>query len=68
MKKNVKRYAVRTREYEKKNWKVVASFDTEREATRFCIRSEYACRRNFDKMYDHWDVKDMETGERTIYA
>lgn len=30
----MKRYQVRTKEYEKKNWKIVESFDTMKEATR----------------------------------
>lgn len=64
----MKRYQVRTKEYEKKNWKVVDSFDTMKEAKRFAIRAEMECRKHFCTMYDSWEVKDTETKERFTIA
>lgn len=63
----MKRYQVRTKEYEKKNWKIVESFDTMKEATRFAIRTEMSLRRT-DRQYDSWDIKDSVTKERFIIA
>lgn len=63
----MKRYQVRTKEWEKKNWKVVAEFDTYREASRFAIRTEYSLRRT-NRQFDSWDIKDTVTKERTIIA
>lgn len=62
------RYEVRTKKYEKKNWKVVARFDDRKEALRFAIQSEMKARRNFETMFDGWDLKDTETKERFIVA
>ena len=64
----MKRYQVRTKEFEKRNWKVVESFDTMREAERYAIRLERECRKYFDKMYDSWDVKDAVTKDRILIA
>ena len=61
-------YQVRTKKYEGRNWKVVATFFTEREATKFVVQAEMAARRNFETMFDHWDVKNTFTGERRVYA
>ena len=63
----MKRYQVRTKEYEKKNWKVVESFDTMKEAVKFAIRTEMSLRRT-DRMFDSWDIKDTVTKERFIIA
>lgn len=63
----MKRYQVRTKEYEKKNWKIVESFDTMKEATRFAIRTEMSLRRT-DRQYDSWDIKDSVAKERFIIA
>jgi hypothetical protein len=63
----MKKFQVRTKEWEKRNWKVIAEFDTFKEAQRFAIRSEYAQRKT-DKMFDAWDIKNIETKERFIIA
>lgn len=63
----MKRYQVRTKEYEKKNWKIVDSFDTMKEAKRFAIRTEMSLRRT-DRQFDSWDIKDSVTKERFIIA
>ncbi len=63
----MKRYQVRTKKFEKKNWKVVDSFETMKDAIRFAILSEYA-QRNTDDEYDKWDVKDTITRDRFIVA
>lgn len=63
----MKRYQVRTKEYEKKNWKIVTSFDTMKEAKRFVIRTEMSLRKT-DRQYDSWDIKDSVTKERFIIA
>jgi hypothetical protein len=65
--KTIKRYQVRTKEYEKKNWKVVDSFDTMKEATRCAIQMEYSMRKT-EHMFDSWEVKDSVTKERLIIA
>ena len=64
----MKRYQVRTKEFEKRNWKVVEEFDWIKDAKRFAIRAEYAQRNNPDKMYDSWEVKDAVTKERFTIA
>lgn len=63
----MKRYQVRTKEYEKKNWKIVDSFDTMKEAKKFTIRTEMSLRRT-DRQFDSWDIKDSVTKERFIIA
>lgn len=63
----MKKFAVRTKEWEKKNWKVVAEFDTFRDAHTFAIRTETSLRKT-DRQFDSWDVKNMETKERFIIA
>ena len=63
----MKQYQVRTKKFEKKNWKVVNSFDTMKDALRFAIRSEHA-QRHTDDEYDKWEIKDTMTGERFIVA
>ena len=63
----MKRYQVRTKEYEKKNWKVVESFDTMKEAMRFAVRTEMSLR-STERQYDSWDIKDSVTKERIIIA
>lgn len=65
--RKMKRYQVRTKEYEKKNWKVVESFDTMKEAKKFAIRTEMSLRRT-ERMFDSWDIKDTVTKERFIIA
>lgn len=64
----MKRYQVRTKEFEKRNWKVVESFDTMKEAKRYAIQAEMKCRKHFNTMYDSWEVKDTETKERITIA
>lgn len=64
----MKRYQVRTKEFEKRNWKVVESFDTMKEAERYAIQAERKCRKHLDTMYDSWEVKDTETKERVTIA
>lgn len=61
------KYQVRTKAWEKKNWKVVATFDTFKEAHKFAIKAEYDCRRT-EKQFDSWDIKNIETKERFIVA
>lgn len=61
----MKRYQVRTKEYEKKNWKIVESFDTMKEAKRFAIKTEMSLRKT-DRQYDSWEIKDSVTKERFI--
>ena len=63
----MKRYQVRTKEYEKKNWKVVESFDTMKDAMRFAVRTERSLR-STERQYDSWDIKDSVTKERFIIA
>ena len=63
----MKRYQVRTKEYEKKNWKVVESFDTMKDAMRFAVRTERSIR-STARQYDSWDIKDIVTKERFIIA
>lgn len=65
---DMSRYQVRTKEFEKRNWKIIESFGTMREAERFAIRAERKCRKDFDKMFDKWDVKDTVTKDRIIIA
>jgi hypothetical protein len=61
-------FQVRTKEWEKKNWKVVATFETWKEAHTFAIKEEYKNRRNPEKMFDYWDIKNTETKERMYIA
>lgn len=61
------RYQVRTKKFERKNWKVVESFPTMKEAKRFACRAEYA-QRGTDNEFDNWEVRDTVTGERIIIA
>ena len=60
-------YQVRTKEYEKKRWKVIQTFDTFAAALRYAIRTEMSMRRT-EKYLDSWDIKNTETGERFIIA
>ena len=60
-------YQVRTKEYEKKRWKVIQTFDTFAAALRYAIHTEMSMRRT-EKYLDSWDIKDTETGERFIIA
>ena len=60
-------YQVRTKEYEKKHWKVVETFDTFRDAEKYAIHTEMSLRRT-EKCFDSWDIKNTETGERFIIA
>ena len=60
-------YQVRVKKYEKRNWKVVAEYPTEREATKAAIQLEMSFRRKFDTMYDHVDVKYPD-GSRFVFA
>jgi hypothetical protein len=64
----MKRYQVRTKEFEKRNWKVVETFDWIKDAKSYAMKAEYAQRRNPDRMYDSWEVKDTVTGERFTIA
>lgn len=59
-------YKVRVRKFEKKNWKVVAEYETEREAHRAAAKIERA-NRNTEDMYDHVDVKYPD-GSRFVFA
>ena len=63
----MKRYQVRTKEYEKKNWKVIKSFETFEEAEKYAIKTEISFR-NTERRYDSWDIKDTVTKERTLIA
>ena len=63
----MKRFQVRTKKYEAKNWKVVESFDTMKEAKRFACRSEYA-QRHTENQFDSWEIKDSVTKERICIA
>lgn len=60
-------YQVRTKEYEKKRWKVIKTFDTFRDAEKYAIRTEMSLRKT-EKCFDAWDIKNTETGERFIIA
>ena len=60
-------YQVRTKEWEKKHWKVVKTFDTFKAAHLYAIRTEMSLRRT-EKCFDAWDIKNTETGERFIIA
>ena len=60
------KYEVRTKEYEKKNWKVVARFDTFKEAHKFAIQTEMKLRRT-EHCFDSSFV-ETETKERFIIA
>lgn len=61
------KYEVRTKEYEKRNWKVVKAFDTFKEAHKFAIQTEMKMRRT-EHEFDSWDIKNTETKERFIIA
>lgn len=60
-------YQVRTKAWEKRNWKVVETFGTFRDAHKFAIKTEYALRKT-DRQFDSWDIKNTETKERFIIA
>ena len=60
-------YQVRTKEYEKRHWKVIKTFDTFRDAEKYAIRTEMSLRKT-EKCFDAWDIKNTETGERFIIA
>ena len=60
-------YQVRTKEWEKRHWKVIKTFDTFAAAQRYAIRTEMSLRRT-EKCFDAWDIKNTETGERFIIA
>lgn len=64
----MKRYQVRTKEFEKRKWRVVESFDTMKDAERYAIRAERDSRKHFCTMYDSWDVKDTVAKDRIIIA
>lgn len=60
-------YQVRTKEYEKRRWKVVETFDTFKAAHQYAIRTEISLRKS-ERCFDAWDIKNTETGERFIIA
>lgn len=60
-------YQVRTKEWEKRHWKVVKTFDTFAAACQYAIRTEMSLRRT-EQCFDAWDIKNTETGERFIIA
>ena len=61
-------YTVRIKEYEKRNWKVVATFDTMKEAKKYAIKLDYSFRKSIDTMYNSIDIKNTETKERFMIA
>ena len=63
----MKRYQVRTKEYEGKKWKVIESFDTMKDAIIFAVRTERSLR-STERKYDSLDIKDSVKKERFIIA
>lgn len=63
------KYEVRIKEWEKRNWKTVASFETFSEAEKSAIQLDFKNRRS--KTIDEFtkiDIKNIETGERFMVA
>lgn len=58
-------YQVRVKKFETRRWKVVAEFDTFREAHRYACRLEYANRFNGNE-YDNVEVKYPDGSRFTI--
>lgn len=58
-------YQVRVKKFETRRWKVVAEFDTFREARRYACRLEYANRANGNE-YDNVEVKHPDGSRFTI--
>lgn len=60
-------YKVRYKEYEKKKWKIIAEFETKKEATKYAVQLDMRWRRNIDTMYNSIDIKYPD-GTRFIIA
>ena len=57
-------FTVRVKEWEKRNWKVVATFDTFKEAHKYAVALDFKWRKSIDTMYNSIDIKNTETKER----
>ena len=50
-------YLVRVKEFERRNYKVIAEFENKKDAMKYAIKLERKWRNDFDKMFDKIDIK-----------
>lgn len=59
-------YQVRVKEFEKRNWKVKAEFETKKEAMKYAIKLDMEWRKSIDTMYNSIEVKYPDGTRFTI--